>query len=114
MNAGTTPWQFFSLVGPTGTTFVGGGTAGEITVRCVPGQPDGQANEIECGPLSATGLAPGAQVLFVGAVSAPAGCGAPFQLFVSATGTLPFTRVNDVTAGGAARSHLLRKPSRRR
>ena len=99
-NAGTTPWQYFYLVGPAGTTFVGGATAGEITARCVAGQPDGSPAEIECGPLSATGLQPNVQVAFVATLGAPPACGAVFQLEVSSTGSL-FTRVGDVTFAGS-------------
>ena len=52
VNTGTAAWQFFTVVGPPGTIFVGGTTANEQSARCIAGQPDGQANEIECGPLS--------------------------------------------------------------
>lgn len=52
VNSDTAAWQFFTVVGPPGTIFVGGTTANEQSARCVAGQPNGQANEIECGPLS--------------------------------------------------------------
>src|ERR1700761_1630743 len=65
LNTGTTGWQEFELAGPTGTTFVGGALIGEITAHCVVGQPDGGANEIECVPFSAAGLAPGTRIGFV-------------------------------------------------
>ncbi len=55
VNTGTTAWQFFTLLAPPGTTFVGGATAGEATVHCAVGQPDGLPNEVECGPLSLSG-----------------------------------------------------------
>jgi hypothetical protein len=100
-NSGTTAWQYFYLVGPPGTSFVGGATAGEITVHCAAGQPDGQANEIECGPISAAGLAPSGHIVFVATVGAPAVCGAAFQVDVSPTGSTPFTRVADATPAGA-------------
>lgn len=100
LNTGTTPWQYFALAGPAGTTFVGGATIGEITAHCVAGQPDGSANEIECGPISAAGLAPGTRVGFVASVGAAAACGLPFQLEVSSTGALPFTAAGTVTSTG--------------
>jgi hypothetical protein len=115
VNSGTTAWQYFYLVGPTGTSFVGGATAGEITVRCVAGQPDGQTNEIECGPISAAGLAPGAHIVFVATVAAPAACGAAFQLDVS-SGSPPFTKVADATASGtcaASTPEVVRPPTLR-
>ena len=115
VNRGTTPWQAFTLTAPTGTAFVGGATAGEITVRCVPGQPDGLPTEILCGPLSATGLVPGAHVLFVATLTAPVACGAPFGLAVSSTGSAPFTGVGDAVAAGGcaapARPAALRPPA---
>jgi hypothetical protein len=96
-NGGSTPWASFVLVGPAGTAFVGGATVGEITARCVAGQPDGLANEIECGPLSGAGIAPGARVVFAGTMSSAPGCGAAFQLQVSATGAPPFAPAGDAT-----------------
>jgi hypothetical protein len=66
----------------------------------VPGQPDGLSTEIPCGPLSAAGLAPGAHVLFVATLTAPAACGAPFGLAVSSTGSAPFSGVGDAVAAG--------------
>jgi hypothetical protein len=98
-NSGTTPWQYFVLVAPVGTTFIGGATtAGESTARCVVGQPDGLANEIECGPLTDQ---PSVHTGFIGTSNASGACGPPFQLDVSSTGTTPFTRVGDVTFAGA-------------
>ncbi len=108
VNTGTTPWLYFMLVAPAGTTFIGGATAGEITVHCVPGQPDGQANEIECGPVSATGLQPNVHVVFVATLGIPAVCGSPFQLDVSSTGAPPFTRVGDATSSGTCAAVQLR------
>jgi hypothetical protein len=101
LNTGTTPWQYFELVGPVGTTFVGGATIGEITARCVTGQPDGGTNEIECGPISAAGLAPNTRVGFVATVNAAPACGAQFQLDVSSTGVLPYTPADTVTFAGS-------------
>jgi hypothetical protein len=100
LNTGSTPWQYFVLVGPPGTTFVGGATIGEITAHCVVGQPDGGSNEIECGPISAAGLAVNTRVGFVATVSAGPACGAPFQLDVSSTGVLPYTPADAVTFAG--------------
>jgi hypothetical protein len=97
-NGGTTQWQSFVLVGPPGTTFLGGATAGEITARCVGGQPDGQVNEIECGPLSVT---PGAQVLLVATVAAPGSCAAGFGLTVISAGSTAGTNVGEVTPAGS-------------
>jgi hypothetical protein len=101
LNTGTTAWQYFELVGPSGTTFVGGATIGEITARCLAGQPDGGANEIECGPISSAGLAPGTRIGFVATMSATPTCGAPFQLEVSSTGTLPYTPAATATFAGS-------------
>jgi hypothetical protein len=100
LNSGTTSWQYFELVGPAGTTFVGGATIGEITAHCAVGQPDGGANEIECGPISAAGLAPNARVGFVATVSAAPACGQPFQLEISSTGVVPYTAAGNVTSAG--------------
>src|SRR5665213_519210 len=57
-NGGPAAWQYFILVGSANTRFVGGATSAEASARCVPGQPDGQPNEIECGPMSATVIPP--------------------------------------------------------
>ena len=101
-NNGTTTWQFFSLVGPPGTVFVGGATVtGESTARCVLAQPDGTADEIECGPLSPTAAPSTAHFTFVAVLSAPVACGAPFRLEVSSTGTRPYASVGDVTYAGS-------------
>jgi hypothetical protein len=100
-NAGTTPWQYFYLVGPAGTSFVGGANSAESTARCVVGQPDGRTDEIECGPLSANLLPPLAHLAFVATLRAPVACGAPFELYVSSTGTPPFTRAGDLTFAGS-------------
>jgi hypothetical protein len=104
LNTGTTSWQYFELVGPAATTFVGGATIGEITAHCVAGQPDGLASEILCGPISAAGLAPGTRVGFVATLSAMPACGAPFQLDVSSTGVLPYTPAASVTTSGSCAS----------
>lgn len=101
-NSGTTAWQYVILVGTPGTRFVGGTTGNEGSARCVVGQPDGLANEIECGsPGSATVIPPSGHVPFVATLSAFPECGAPFQLYVSSTGTPPFTRVGDATFSGS-------------
>lgn len=99
-NSGTAPWQYFYLVAPSGMRFIGGATAGESTAHCVVGQPNGQANEIECGPLSSNVLPPNTHALFVATLSAPGACGAPFQLDISSPEDSPFTRVGDVTYAG--------------
>jgi hypothetical protein len=101
LNTGTTAWQYFELVGPSGTTFVGGATIGEITARCLAGQPDGGTDEIECGPISSAGLAPGTRIGFVATMSATPACGATFQLEVSSTGTLPYTPAATATFAGS-------------
>jgi hypothetical protein len=106
LNTGTTAWQYFELVGPSGTTFVGGATIGEITARCLTGQPDGGTNEIECGPISSAGLAPGTRIGFVATMSATPGCGAPFQLEVSSTGTVPYTPAATATYAGSCTAVL--------
>ena len=95
-NGGTTTWQYFYLVGPSGTSFVGGGTVSEASPRCAVGQPDGGAEEIECGPLPASLAPPNVHFAVVATLAAPVACGAPFQLYVSSTGVPPFTRAADV------------------
>jgi hypothetical protein len=101
LNTGTTAWQYFELVGSAGTAFVGGATIGEITARCLAGQPDGGTNEIECGPISAAGLAPGTQIGFVATLTATPACGSPFQLEVSSTGVPPYTPTANATYAGS-------------
>ncbi len=86
LNNGTTAWQYFYVIGPPAVSFVGGATAGESTAHCVVGEPGGLPNEIECGPLATTGLAPGSRVLLVATANGPAVCGATFQIGVSSVG----------------------------
>jgi hypothetical protein len=100
-NTGSAAWQSFYVVGPSGTTFVGGANTAEITARCVAGQPDGLPNEIECGPLSANVAPAHGQIAFAATLTAPVVCGATFQLAVSSTGTLPFTRAGAITDSGS-------------
>lgn len=100
-NAGTTRWMYFHLVGPPGTVFVAGETAAETSARCVVGQPNGMANEIECGPLAMSVAPAGLHLTFVATTTAPVACRAPFELDVSSTGIAPFTRVDDVTYAGS-------------
>jgi hypothetical protein len=100
-NTGTAAWQSFYVVGPPGTVFVAGANTAEITARCVAGQPDGLANEIECGPLSANVAPAHGQMTFAATLAAPVPCGATFQLAVSSTGTLPFTQAGTVTQTGS-------------
>ncbi len=100
-NSGSTSWQYFILVGPSGTRFVGGTTSNESSARCVVGQPDGQAGEIECGPVSANVVPPGGHIGFVATLNALPECGAPFELYVSSTGAPPFTRGGDATFSGS-------------
>ena len=100
-NTGSAAWQSFYVVGPPGTTFVGGANTAEITARCVAGQPDGLPNEIECGPLSANVAPAHGQIAFAATLTAPVVCGATFQLAVSSTGTLPFTRAGAITDSGS-------------
>jgi hypothetical protein len=112
-NSGTTTWQYFILIGPRETSFVGGANAAEQSARCLPGQPDGLANEIECGPLSPNVSPPNAHFGFVATLLAPVACGASFQLEVSSNGTSSFTRVGDaVSTGscGAAPARAVRAP----
>jgi hypothetical protein len=100
-NGGTTAWQYFIVIGTAGTRFVGGTTGNESSARCVAGQPDGQANEIECGPMSAGVIPPNGHLGFVATLSAYPECGAAFQIYTSSTGTQPFTRVGDATFSGS-------------
>lgn len=98
-NSGTTTWRYIYVVAPTGSSFTAGKITSGGTAPCAPGLPDGQSNEIECGPFSAGGL-PNTQVMFTGTLSTPVTCGAPFQLYVNSTGVPPYTRVGDATFSG--------------
>jgi hypothetical protein len=100
-NGGTTAWQYFIVVGTSDTRFVGGTTGNESSARCVVGQPDGRANEMECGPMSVGVIPPTGHLAFVATLSAFPECGAPFQLYASSTGTLPFSRIGDATFSGS-------------
>jgi hypothetical protein len=100
-NGGPTAWQYFIVVGTDDMRFVGGTTGNESSARCVVGQPDGQANEIECGPVSTSIIPPSGHLAFVATLSAFPMCGAPFQLYASSTGTLPFSRVGDAIFSGS-------------
>jgi hypothetical protein len=102
INTGTAAWQSFYLVGPPGTVFIGGANATEFSALCVVGQPDGQLNEIECGPLSPNVMPVSAHMAFTATLSAPVACGAPFQLAVSSTSVPPYTRGQDVTEVAAS------------
>jgi hypothetical protein len=108
VNSGTASWVYFSLVAPPGLSFVGAATSGENTARCVVGEPDGGANEIECGPVSVNAIQPDAHLLLVGTLSSPGPCGAPFQLEVSTTGPASFTRVGDITFAGSCTADVPR------
>ncbi len=100
-NAGTAAWQAFVVVAPAGAAFVGGATAGESTARCVPGQPDGLPNEIECGPLSATAVASHGHLSFAATLAAAPACGDVFKLEVTSTGVGSFTPAGDLTRADA-------------
>ena len=100
-NSGTAAWQYFYLVGPPGTTFIGGETISEATPRCVVGLPDGPPDEIECGPLGANLLPSLGHLGFAATLAAPVACGSAFQLYVSSTGTPPFTHASDLTFAGS-------------
>ena len=99
-NTGTPAWQFFSVVGPAETVFVGGTTSNEASARCVAGQPDGKANEIECGPLSASVAPPHGMVTFGATLATPVACGATFQLYVGSL-DMPLTWAADITESGS-------------
>jgi hypothetical protein len=100
-NGGSTAWQYFIVVGASGTRFVGGSTGNESSARCVVGQPDGQANEMECGPMSPGVIPPTGHLAFVATLNAFPDCGAPFQVYAGSTGTPPFSRVGDATFSGS-------------
>jgi hypothetical protein len=87
-NSGTTAWQYFSLVGPPGTQFVGGRTATESMTRCVVGPPA----ELECGPLSPTIAPPLAHLAFTATLASPVPCGASFAFYVGTSGSSSLTR----------------------
>jgi hypothetical protein len=106
-NGGTTAWQYFVVVGTEATRFVGGTTGNEGSARCVVGQPDGLADEIECGPMSVSVVPPTGHIAFVATLSAFPDCGAPFQLYVSSTGT-SFSRIGDATFAGSCAAPLPR------
>jgi len=101
VNVGSASWVYFYLVAPPGLSFVGAATSGESTARCVVGEPDGGANEIECGPVSGNAIQPSAHLVLVATLGPQGICGAPFQLDVSTTGPSSFTRVSDVTLAGS-------------
>lgn len=105
-NSGTTAWRFFTLVGPSGARFVGGGSTTEVNASCVVGQADGRPDELTCGPLPSSFAAPLVHFSFIATLQAPVACGAPFELYVSATGTPPFTRVGEVTYSGSCAATL--------
>jgi hypothetical protein len=105
-NSGTTTWQYFILVGPAGAAFVGGANAAEATARCVPGQPDGLANEIECGPLSPNLSPPNVHFGFVATLRTPLACGAAFRLEVSSNGGSSFSRAGDPVLAGSCAAAL--------
>jgi hypothetical protein len=114
LNSGTATWQYFYVVGPPGTTFVGGGTISEASPHCGVGEPDGRPDEIECGPMPASLAPPGVHFGFTATVAAPVACGAPFQLYVSSTGVAPFTRADDIPFAGSCAPvapHALRAPT---
>jgi hypothetical protein len=104
LNSGTTAWQHLHLVGPAGTVFVGGASEGEITISCRKGQPNGLPVEMECGPLSGSGLAPGARLALIATLAASVPCGSTFELDVSSNGAAQFTRVADLTQAGSCTS----------
>jgi hypothetical protein len=101
-NSGMAAWQYFYLVGPTGTRFLGGANAAESTARCVVGPPE----EIECGPLSANLAPPLAHLTFVATLASPVSCGAPFAFYVSTTDKSSFSRVDDLTFAGSCTTTL--------
>jgi hypothetical protein len=114
LNSGTTTWQYFYVVGPPGTTFVGGGTISEASPHCGVGEPDGRPDEIECGPLPTSLAPPSVHFGFTATVAAPVPCGAPFGLYVSSTGIAPFTRADDIVPSGtctATAPHAIRPPT---
>ena len=114
LNSGTAAWQYFYVVGPPGTTFVGGGTISEASPHCGVREPDGRPDEIECGPLPTSLAPPSVHFGFTATVAAPVPCGAPFQLYVSSTGTPPFTRADDIAPSGsctATAPHAIRPPT---
>jgi len=114
LNSGTTTWQYFYVVGPPGTTFVGGGTISEASPHCGVAEPDGRADEIGCGPLPASFAPPLVHFGFTATVTSPVACGATFQLFVSSTGVPPFTRAGDIGPSGscaATAAHVVRAPT---
>jgi hypothetical protein len=114
LNSGTATWQYFYVVGPPGTTFVGGGTISEASPHCGVREPDGRPDEIECGPLPTSLAPPSVHFGFTATVAAPVPCGAPFQLYVSSTGIPPFTRADDIAPSvscTATAPHAIRPPT---
>jgi hypothetical protein len=114
LNSGTATWQYFYVVGPPGTTFVGGGTISEASPHCGVREPDGRPDEIECGPLPTSLAPPSVHFGFTATIAAPVPCGAPFQLYVSSTGIAPFTRADDLAPSGsctATAPHAIRPPT---
>lgn len=101
-NGGTTRWQYFYLVGPSGTQFLGGANSAENSAPCIVGPPE----ELECGPLSTNVAPPGGSFAFVATLASPIPCGAPFALYVSSTDTASFNRVSDVALRGSCATTL--------
>ena len=91
-NFGTTTWQYVYLVGPSDAIFTSGQVTSGGSAPCLVGQPDGQPNEIECGPFSSGGTS-NTHVLVTSMLKAPVACCAPFQFYVNSTGSPPYTRV---------------------
>ena len=113
-NSGTSAWQYFYVVAPPGTRFIGGGTISEASPRCAVGEPEGRPDEIECGPLPASVAPSQVHFGFAATLAAPAPCGSPFQLYVSSTGAAPFTRAGDAVFTGSCavtRLHALTPPA---
>jgi len=114
LNSGTATWQYFYVLGPPGTTFVGGGTISEASPHCGVGEPDGRPDEIECGPLPTSLAPPAVHFGFTATVASPVACGATFGLFVSSTGVAPFTRAADIGPAGscaATPARVVRAPT---
>ncbi len=114
-NVGTTTWADFELTGPPGVVFLGAATQGEATAPCTVGQPDGSADELECGPLGGPGLAPGTRLLLVATMASAAGCGQAFELsvlhrFAAVHARQPGRPDRDVRASGLD-LELRRRPS---
>ena len=89
---------------------MGASSASEATVPCAPGEPDGQANEIDCSPLPVSLLVSGAHAGFVATLASPIACGAPFALYVRTISSASFAPAGEIAYSGDCTARALEPP----